>query len=64
MVIIEPTKVNVFLNATSPCNHTPSPQDLCWYRAHKAYARSKEGVIPLTHIRLIYMSDDDEDIYQ
>ncbi len=34
---------------------------MCWYKAHKAHDRSKEGVIPLTHVRLIYVSDEEEE---
>ena len=33
--------------------------------AHKADCRSAKGIIPITHVRLVYMSDDEEgDIYQ
>ena len=38
-------------------------KDLCWYKAHKADNPSKSGIIPLTHVRLVYMSDE-EDNYE
>lgn len=42
-----------------------SMPDLCWYQAHKAGNPRQRGVIPITHVRLVYMSDDeDEDNYQ
>lgn len=35
-----------------------SVQDLCWYYAQKTDRPDQKGTIPLTHVRLVYMSDD------
>ncbi|KAL5460597.1 hypothetical protein EMCRGX_G034053 [Ephydatia muelleri] len=36
-------------------------EDLCWYYAQKSSAPSEMGVIPITHVKLVYMSDDEDD---
>jgi hypothetical protein len=36
-------------------------QDLCWYYAQKTDHPEQMGNIPVTHVRLVYMSDDDDD---
>ena len=33
-------------------------QDLCWYFAQKTDQPSKKGAIPVTHVRLVYLSED------
>ena len=33
-------------------------QDLCWYNAHKTDHPEQKGTIPVTHVTLVYMSDD------
>ncbi|XP_019864138.1 PREDICTED: uncharacterized protein LOC109593544, partial [Amphimedon queenslandica] len=35
--------------------------DLCWYYAQKVENPSVKGVIPITHVRLVYMSDDEDE---
>ena len=32
-------------------------QDLCWYEAQKTDQPEKKGAIPITHVRLVYMSE-------
>ncbi|CAI8041607.1 hypothetical protein GBAR_LOCUS23116 [Geodia barretti] len=36
-------------------------QDLCWYYAQKTDYPEVKGTIPITHVRLVYMSDDDDE---
>ena len=36
----------------------PCIQDPCWYYAQKTDRPEKKGAIPITHVRLVYMSDD------
>ena len=37
-------------------------QDLCWYYAQKTDHPEEKGVIPVTHVRLVYMSDDGKQV--
>ena len=37
----------------------PMP-DLCWYYAQKFDHPEEKGTIPVTHVRLVYVSDDGE----
>ena len=36
-------------------------EDLCWYYAQKSSAPSEMGIIPITHVKLVYVSDDEDD---
>lgn len=31
---------------------------MCWYYAQKTDRPEQKGTIPVTHVRLVYMSDD------
>ena len=58
MHIINPLPVSLHIETGCCVDSELCFQDLCWYLAQKTEEPDKKGNIPVSHVRLVYISDD------